>query len=60
MNLIEHELKGTTKSISSAFNFNFILSIKRHIQLYTSLYDKRDDLYLHIQNLVFVNQVRSI
>ena len=50
----ELEIKDTTKSDTSAFYLDFLLSIGRDGQLHTSLYDKRDDFNFHITNFPFL------
>ena len=49
------EIKDTTESISSASYLDFLLSIGRDGQLYTSIYDKRDNFNFHITNFPFLS-----
>ena len=51
----ELEIKDTTESNTSAFYLDLPLSIGRDGQLYTSLYDKRDDFNFHIKNVPFMS-----
>ena len=51
----ELEIKDTTKSNTSASYLDLLLSIGRDGQLYTSLYDKRDDFNFHITNFPFLS-----
>ena len=50
----EREIKDTTESITSASYLDLLLSIGRHGQLHTSIYDKRDDFNFHIANFPFL------
>ena len=47
------EINDTTESNSSASYLDLLLSIGRDGQLFTSLYDKRDDFNFHITNFPF-------
>ena len=51
----ELEIKDTTESNTSASYLDLLLSISRNGQLYTSLYDKRDDFNFHITNFPFLS-----
>ena len=51
----ELEIKDTTESNTSASYLDLLLSIGRDGQLYTSLYDKRDDFNFHIKNFPFMS-----
>ena len=51
----ELEIKDTTESNTSASYLDLLLSIGRHGQLDTSLYDKRDDFNFHITNFPFIS-----
>ena len=51
----ELEIKDTTESNTSASYLDLLLSIDRDGQLYTSLYDKRDDFNFHITNFPFMS-----
>ena len=51
----ELEIKDTTESITSASYLDFLLSIGIDGQLYTSIYDKRDDFNFHITNFSFLS-----
>ena len=51
----ELEIKDTTESNTSASYLDLLLSIGRHGQLRTSLYDKRDDFNFHITNVPFLS-----
>ena len=52
---VELEIKGTTKSNTSASYLDLLLSIGRDGQLHTSIYDKRDDFNFHITNFPFLS-----
>ena len=52
----ELKIKDTTESTTSASFLYLLLSIGRDYQLYTSIYDKRDDSNFHITNLSFLNR----
>ena len=51
----ELEIKDTTDSTTSASYLDLLLSIGRHGQLHTSIYDKRDDFNVHITNFPFLS-----
>ena len=51
----ELEIKDTTESTTSASYQDLLLSIGRHGQLHTSIYDKRDDFNSHITNFPFLS-----
>ena len=51
----ELEIKDTTDSNTSASFLDLLLSIGRDGQLYTSLYDKRDDFNFHNTNFPFLS-----
>ena len=50
----ELEIRDTTESNTSASYLDLLLSIARDGQLYTSLYNKRDDFSFHITNFPFL------
>ena len=50
MYLVEIEIKDTTESNTSASYLDLLLSMWRDGQLYTSIYDKRDDFNFHVTN----------
>ena len=52
---VELEIKFTTESNTSASYLNLLLLIWRDGQLYTSIYDKRDDFYFHIKTFPFLS-----
>ena len=49
---VELKIKDTTESTTSASYQDLLLSIGRHGQFHTSIYDKRDDFNFHITNSV--------
>ena len=51
----ELEIKDTIESTTSASYLDLLLSIGRDGQLYTSIYDKRDDFNFHITNFSFLS-----
>ena len=51
---VELEMKDTTGSTTSDSYLDLLLSIGRDGQLYTSIYDKRDDFNFHITILPFL------
>ena len=51
----EIEIKDTTESNTSASYLDLLLSIGKDGQLYTSLYDKRDEFNFHITNFTFLS-----
>ena len=51
----ELEIKDITESTTSASYLDLLLSIGRDGQLYTSIYDKRDDFNFHITNFPFLS-----
>ena len=51
----ELEIQNTTESNTSAFYLDLLLSVVRHGQLRTSLYDKHDDFNFHITNFPFLS-----
>ena len=51
----ELDIRDTTESNSSASYLDLLLSIGRHGQLHTSLYDKRDDFNFHFTNFQFLS-----
>ena len=52
---VELEIKDTTESNTFfAFYLDLLLSIERDGQLYTSIYDKRDDFNFYITNFPFL------
>ena len=51
----ELEIKDTTESTTSASYLDSLLSIGRNGQLYTSIYDKRDDFNNHLTNFPFLS-----
>ena len=52
---VELEIKDTIESNTSASYQDLHLSIGRDGQLYTSIYDKRDDFYFNIKNFPFLS-----
>ena len=48
-------IKDTTKSNTASY-LDLLLSIEREVQLYTSIYDTRDDLHFHINNSPSVSE----
>ena len=52
---VEHEIKDTTESNTSASYLDLLLSIGRDGQLHTSIFDKRDDFNFHITNVPFLS-----
>ena len=52
---VELEIKDTTESNTSASYLDVLLSIGRDGQLYTSIYDKRDDYIFNITNFPFLS-----
>ena len=52
---VELEIKDTTESNASASYLDLLLSIGRHGQLHTSIYDKRGDFNFHITNFPFLS-----
>ena len=55
MHPAELEIKVNTESITSASYLDLLLSIGRDVQLYTSIYDKRDDFNFNITNIPFLS-----
>ena len=53
-NTLELEIKDYTRSIIYASYLDMLLSIWRHGQLQTSIYDKRDYFNFHITNVPFL------
>ena len=51
----ELEIKDTTEGITSASYLDLLLPIRRDGQLFTSIYDKRDDFNFNITNLLFMS-----
>ena len=52
---VELEIQDTTEGNNSVSYLDFLLSIWRHGQLHTSIYDKRDDFNFHITNFPFLS-----